>query len=152
MRLGFMLVPALALASCSRPAATERKPTEAEMNAINDALVAAYVAEDVTTLRDMLSDRHIHNNVFGTRLTKDEFLSDIETGILQFESYETPEIEWFLDTDLAVATGTIHAKAIRDGNPVPADTFTFTRVFARENGAWKVLLFQNTMVRSQPGP
>jgi len=146
-----LLVPAVAsvaLAACQRPQAPAAGQDELRrtLQDLNDRLVDAYQREDVPLLRSLLSDRHIHNNVFGSRMTKDEFLADIESGTLVFESYETPEIEWFLDDELAVATGVIEASAIRAGRQVPASTFRFTRVFVREDGGWKVLLFQNTMV------
>ena len=158
-----LLLISLASLSC-KPRAEEksasaadqewRKNTEAnaELQALNDKLTDAYEREDIAMLREMLSDDHIHNNVFGSRLTKDEFLKDIESGVLVFESYETPEIEWYVTDDLAVATGVIEAKAIRAGKPVPATTFRFTRIFSRENDTWKVLLFQNAMMPSPPRP
>ena len=118
----------------------------ATLQALNDKLTDAYEREDIPLLRELLSDDHIHNNVFGSRLDKDEFLKDIESGVLVFESYKTPEIEWYVTDDLAVATGVIEAKAIRSGKPVPATTFRFTRIYNREKSEWKVLLFQNAMV------
>ena len=148
--LPVIVVLPLAFAAC-KPAASEngwgQRPEEiAELQAFNDKLTDAYEREDIAMLREMLSDDHVHNNVFGSRMTKDEFLRDIESGVLVFESYETPEIEWFVSDELAVATGVIQAKAIRGGKPVPADTFRFTRIFKREGGEWKVLLFQNAMI------
>jgi|GEM_PF-3576164 len=120
-------------------------PLARELTALNDRLVAAYEKEDVATLRSLLAENHVHNNVFGTSLDRDTFLADIESGVLEFLRYETTEISWFIRDGLAVATGLIQAEARRDGKPVPATRFRFTRVFAREDGAWKVLLFQNTM-------
>lgn len=120
------------------------------LQALNDKLTDAYEREDIPLLRELLSDDHMHNNVFGSHLNRDEFLKDIESGVLVFESYETPEIEWYVTDDLAVATGVIEAKAIRGGKPVPATTFRFTRIFNRENGGWKVLLFQNAMIQAKP--
>ena len=113
---------------------------------LNERLTSAYEREDVPLLRELLADAHIHNNVFGARLDRDAFLRDIELGILEFVSYETPTIEWFVRGGLAVATGVIEAVAIRDGRPVPANQFRFTRIFVRESDGWRVLLFQNTMM------
>ncbi|MFC7338951.1 nuclear transport factor 2 family protein [Haloferula chungangensis] len=116
------------------------------LQSLNDKLTDAYEREDIALLRELLSEDHIHNNVFVSRLTKDEFLKDIESGVLIFESYQTPEIEWYITDQLAVATGVIEARATRAGNPVPATTFRFTRIYHREAGGWKVLLFQNAMI------
>lgn len=145
----FLISAILVLASGCKSKPPEAA-TEGELQALSDKLTDAYEREDVPLLRELLSERHIHNNVFGTRLTKDEFLKDIESGVLVFQSYTTPEIEWFIAGDTAIATGMIEAVAERGGKPVPATRFRFTRVFSREAGGWKVLLFQNTMVPPAP--
>lgn len=122
----------------------------AELTALNRRLTEAYLHEDVPALRRMLSDQHVHNNVFGMPLDKDTFLRDIESGVLKFTAYDTPKIRWYVRGETAIATGIIEAKAIRGGKPVPATRFLFTRIFVRESGAWKVLLFHNTMVGKPP--
>ena len=120
-------------------------PEVKELDQLNRKLTQAYEREDVATLRYLLSNAHIHNNVFGSKLTKDEFLKDIESGLLEFVSYETPFIEWQREGNIAIATGMIEAVAKRSGKVVPAKRFRFTRIFRREFKGWKVLLFQNTI-------
>lgn len=122
----------------------------AELTALNTALTDAYQAEDIQFLQDLLTEDHIHNNVFGSRLSKEVFLNDIVTGILVFESYTTPILEWYVDGDTAIATGVIEAIAFRGGNQVPATTFRFTRIFVKRDGLWKVLLFSNTIIPPSP--
>lgn len=123
-----------------------------ELEQLNERLTDAYRREDVAQLRRMLSAVHVHNNVFGSRLDRETFLADIESGWLEFLSYETPKIEWFVGNDLAIATGEIEAEAQREGRTVPARRFLFTRVYAREGemAEWKVLLFHNTMMGPAP--
>ena len=117
---------------------------------INRQLTQAYENEDIATLKEMLAEDHVHNNVFGSVMDKATFLGDIENGILEFESYETPEIRWQIHGDTAIATGLIDAEAVRVGKTVPARKFRFTRVFVRRGGDWKVLLFHNTMEGQAP--
>jgi hypothetical protein len=117
-----------------------------DLTALNKKLTQAYLSEDVPTLRGLLSESHVHNNVFGMALDKETFLRDIESGELEFTAYDTPTLRWYVRGEMAVATGIIEAKAIRGGRPVPATRFLFTRIFVKEDGAWKVLLFQNNMV------
>tara|TARA_R110002096_G_scaffold161339_5_gene327868 strand:+ start:504 stop:989 length:486 start_codon:yes stop_codon:yes gene_type:complete len=120
------------------------------LTGLNNALVKAYEKEDIKTLRSLLAENHIHNNVFGSQLDRDTFLADIESGILEFLRYETPEIQWVIRDGIAVATGLIEADAVRNGKPVPATQFRFTRIYVKEGDDWKVLLFQNTMVGGPP--
>ena len=138
----------LPVSSADEPA-TEPTITKT-LNELNKRLTDAYEREDVPLLRKLLSERHVHNNVFGHRMTKEEFLADIESGTLVFESYETHEIQWFISEKTAVATGVIHARAIRAGKPVPATRFRFTRVYTLEDGQWQVLLFHNTLLPASP--
>lgn len=147
MKLAWTII-ALVVLSLSHSGAKEggQKNLEKELNRLNRRLTDAYEREDVDLLRQLLSDRHVHNNVFGHRMSKEEFLADIESGTLIFESYKTPEIEWFITDETAVATGVIEARAVRAGKPVPATRFRFTRIYTREQGSWRVLLFHNTML------
>ncbi len=142
-------LPVSSTAATHSPQA-DRAAREAELNALNKRLTAAYEANDVATLEQMLAPDHIHNNVFGMRMDKDTFLQDIRSGVLVFERYDTPEIQWFIYHDVAIATGVIEAVAYRGGNRVPSTSFTFTRVFAKRAGTWEVLLFQNTIIRPPP--
>ena len=143
-----LFTSATALADEAKPVVWQKDSDRAkELTEVNSKLTQAYQEEDLPVLRDMLSDAHVHNNVFGSSMGKDQFLKDLEDGTLVFETYTTPELQWYIKGDVAIATGLIEAKAVRAGKPVPASTFRFTRVFSRENGKWKVLLFQNTMTR-----
>ncbi|MFT5466184.1 MAG: ketosteroid isomerase-like protein [Verrucomicrobiales bacterium] len=152
MKFSFLLPFAFLLASCGgpEPASSGWEADSAlanELNALNQTLTDAYENEDVAKLQQLLADDHVHNNVFGMALTKKQFLGDIESGVLVFESYKTGKIRWRVDGNTAIATGIIEAKAIRAGNPVPATRFLFTRIWVRENAdaGWRVLLFHNTM-------
>ena len=153
---GFLIFGTLAMAiGCQHPSGSlnhsssslwaSGTPEVRDLDQLNRRLTQAYEREDIATLRRLLADAHIHNNVFGSRLSKDEFLKDIESGVLEFISYETPSIEWHRDGDIAIATGVIEAVAKRSGKVVPSSRFRFTRIFKREGSGWKVLLFHNTM-------
>ena len=138
----------LGFSACQTLGPAESQWTQAprELGDLNFELTNAYEREDVPRLRELLSDAHVHNNVFGTVMDKNTFLADIESGILEFVSYETPSIRWVVRDDLAVATGVIRAVAKRDGRTVLATQFRFTRIYAWEEARWRVLLFHNTMV------
>jgi len=129
----------------------DRAALEAELTAFNKQLTDAYQRNDAEAVNAMLSDDHVHINVFGWAMSKDVFLRDIRDGTLVFSRYETTELTWFIRGDTAIATGLIEAQATRAGNPVPSNQFRFTRIFVREDGAWRVLLFHNTIVGKPRG-
>ena len=155
-RVSLCILVLLALGSCRHTAApadttpvADRAAIEAELDALNHRLTAAYEANDVATLEAMLAPEHIHNNVFGMALDKDTFLQDIRSGTLVFSRYETTSIRWHVYDDVAIATGTIEATAHRSGKQVPSSRFLFTRIFVRKDDAWQVLLFHNTIIGSR---
>lgn len=124
---------------------------EAELTAFNKQLTEAYQRNDADAVDGMLAPDHVHINVFGWAMSKDVFLRDIRSGVLVFSRYETTELTWFIRGDTAIATGLIEAEAVRAGKPVPSAQFRFTRIFVRDNGAWRVLLFHNTIVGEPRG-
>lgn len=137
---------------CPEPAAQEapNTATEAELNAEHERLVKAYRTNDVAALEKLLSDDHIHNNVFGMTQDRKALLDDIRSGTLVFQAYDVTASQWVIRPDLAIVTGTIHADATRAGKPVPVHDFRFTRIFVKRNGAWLEWLFQNTMIATPP--
>lgn len=124
--------------------------TEAEMTATHETLVKAYRTNDVATLEKLLSDDHIHNNVFGMQQGKKELLDDMRSGTLVFQAYDVASSKWVIQPEMAIVTGTIHADATRAGKPVPTHDFRFTRIFVKRDGAWLEWLFQNTMIMAPP--
>lgn len=141
-------------AQCPEPAAqTDAKlATEAEMTATHETLVKAYRTNDVATLEKLLSDDHIHNNVFGMQQGKKELLEDLRSGTLVFQAYDVASSKWVIQPEMAIVTGVIHADATRAGKPVPTHDFRFTRIFVKRDGAWLEWLFHNTMIAAPPKP
>lgn len=124
--------------------------TDAEMNAEHERLVAAYRTNDVAMLEKLLTDDHIHNNVFGMKQDKKALIDDIRSGTLVFQAYDVTSSQWVIQPEMAIVTGTIHADATRAGKPVPAHDFRFTRIFVKRGGVWLEWLFQNTMIAGPP--
>ncbi|HRI69393.1 MAG TPA: nuclear transport factor 2 family protein [Polyangium sp.] len=157
----FMMVMGASLVGCAAATsnapcpetsvvAQAKAPTEAEMNAEHEKLVAAYRTNDVATLDKLLAPDHVHNNVFGMHQDKNTLLEDIKSGVLVFQAYEVTSSQWALYPELAIVTGTIRADATRAGKPVPTHDFRFTRVFTKRNGVWLEWLFHNTMIVAPP--
>ena len=121
-------------------------PKIKEIEQLNDRLTQSYERDNVATLRQFISNAHIHDNAFGSKLTKDEFLKDVESGLLEFISYKTPFIEWLRDGNITIVREVVEAVAKRSGKVFPPKCFRLTRIFRRQSEGWKVLLFQNTIM------
>lgn len=127
-----------------------REAVKTHIMQLNQELADAYVAADTNRLDQLLSQGHIHNNIFGSSMDKNTFLKDIQSGELKFISYDIPQMDVkVIDDNVCLTTGIIRAQVNRGGQDIEG-RFRFTRIFVNENGEWKVALFHNTVIQPQP--
>lgn len=137
------VLPASAIESSSPQCNSD---LESEIRLVSTTLINAYLNADIETLENILSDDHVHNNVFGMSMNKEVFLKDIRDGILRWEKYEIPSMDVRIYGDVAIVNGIIDAIAYRNDNPITGK-FRFTNVFAKINGSWKNVHFHNTILK-----
>tara|TARA_B100001248_G_scaffold258594_1_gene243024 strand:- start:48375 stop:48773 length:399 start_codon:yes stop_codon:yes gene_type:complete len=123
--------------------------TKEEIAALNHQIVNAYLESDWDTAAALLSESHVHNNPFGKALSKEEFLQDLRSGVLKFNTYEIDSMDIQDYGDISVATGLAHVEAMRSDKTVAGD-FRFTRIFVKEGDAWRVALFHVTKAQALP--
>jgi len=73
-------------------------------------------------------------------MSKAEALAFARTGRMRFERYETSQIKVRTYGDTAVVTGRLQRTRTVAGKQT-ADDWRFTKVYARQNGAWRVVSF-----------
>jgi len=83
-------------------------------------------------------------------MTKAQSLAFAQSGRMHFQKYETSDVKVRLYGDAAVVTG--HLERLRTINDKQvADDWQFVKVYARQNGHWRVVLFQASEA-AQPNP
>jgi len=73
-------------------------------------------------------------------MSKAEALAFARTGRMQFERYETSQIKVRTYGDTAVVTGRLQRTRTVAGKET-TDDWRFTKVYTRQNGAWRVVSF-----------
>ena len=73
-------------------------------------------------------------------MSKSEALGFARTGRMRFERYETSQIRVRMYGDTAVVTGRLQRTRTLAGKQT-TDDWRFTKVYAQQNGAWRVVSF-----------
>ena len=73
-------------------------------------------------------------------MSKTDALAFARTGRMRFDRYETSQIKVRTYGDAAVVTGRLQRTRTIDGKQT-TDDWRFTKVYARQNGAWRVVSF-----------
>jgi ketosteroid isomerase-like protein len=73
-------------------------------------------------------------------MSKGQALAFARTGRMRFERYETSDISVRMFGETAVVTGKLVRERTIDGKPA-TDNWRFTKVYIRQDGAWRVVSF-----------
>jgi hypothetical protein len=73
-------------------------------------------------------------------MSRAEALAFARTGRMRFERYESSDVKIRVYGDAAVVTGRIQRTRVVGGER-RADDWRFTKVYARRDGAWRVVSF-----------
>jgi ketosteroid isomerase-like protein len=73
-------------------------------------------------------------------MSKSEALAFVRTGHMRFERYDTSDLRVRRYLDTAVVTGRLQRSYTLGGNR-RQDDWRFTKVYVRQNGAWRVVSF-----------
>ena len=136
MRTTFVLVAAW---SVSLSAALIQTAPD-EFDRLELAWNAAHRAGDAAAL-DRLWANDLEVAVPGMApMTKGEALRFARTGRMRFERYETSEIRVRVYGESAIVTGRLQRTRMLNGQ-TRDDDWRFTKVYARQSGAWRVVSF-----------
>lgn len=115
-----------------------------EISALEERRYAAMEAGDLEALGALLSDRLIYSHSDGSQDTKASYLATLSDGTLRYRK-TWHEVKTVLPAgaDAAVALGTMGADITRHGTDRTIGSLTCA-VWAREDGAWRLLAYQPT--------
>ena len=98
---------------------------------------------DVTAIAKTLADTYSFTDPTGRISTKEDVLNGFKRGAIKIESHDLSDVKVQVYGSVAVETGLLISKAMRDGRN-SGGTFRFTRVWVNQNGQWKTVAFQET--------
>ena len=125
--------------------------TDPEIAALEAELRAAQLASDVVALDRLIADELLFTGPDGTLATKADDLRAHGSGLLRFTAHEPEELRTRrVGDDVVVAALRARLAGVLDGAPF-AGTFRYTRVWAREDGRWRVVGGHVSGVPDAPG-
>ena len=84
-------------------------------------------------------------------MSKSDVLAFARSGRMRFQRYETSEIKTHVYGDAAVVTGRLQRTRTLNGQQMN-DDWRFTKVYVRQNGAWRVVAFHASEAATPPAP
>jgi ketosteroid isomerase-like protein len=136
MRMEWLIVAALSVTV----AASSIQESRAEFVRLEESWNAAHRNGDAQALDRLWADDLEVDVPRMPSMSKTEVLAFARTGRMRFERYETSEIRVRTYGETAVVTGRLLRTRTVDGKQL-SDDWRFTKVYARQAGAWRVVSF-----------
>ena len=121
--------------------------TEMELaRGLEDARASAMRAGDAGALERMLDDELVYTHSFGDRDSKAVFMEKFRGGFFVYHELESRVEQAVLRGDVLVITGAMWSRATVGGEDRIIDNKA-TMVWARAEGAWRLLSFAPTPIK-----
>ena len=101
----------------------------------------AFLSADTNALARLLSDDYIFTDAQGQQVTKAEWLADMASGKLRFDSVESTALQVRTYGDAAVAIGRVAMKGLYNGEPFEGH-HCYTATYVKLDGRWQLVAEQ----------
>jgi len=102
-------------------------------------LIAAFLRGDPEALDRILADDFTFTDPHSAPLTKAQWLADLASGHLAFESIESDDLRVTIHEDTALAAGQVTMKA-RSAQGGYSGQYHYTDVYVKQAGRWRAIL------------
>jgi hypothetical protein len=120
-----------------------------QLRAIERARLRSLVDADVATARRLHADDFELINPRGGTLSKEQYLSDISSGALDYLEWEPEEIRVRLYSKSAVIRYKAHLRVSVEGSAGRAVTFWHTDLYEERNGQWQIVWSHATQLQER---
>jgi len=134
---------AATLTACSvrsAPMASAAATTEQAVLAAHEGRRLATLAGDVATLDALMTDDLTFTHANGVVSTKAEFLGELRTRALQYQSITDEDRQVRIHGDAAVVSGTCRLVVTASGQHIDIRV-RFTELWTQEGGPWRMVLW-----------
>ena len=114
---------------------------EQQINTLTDQAVQALLKGDTSFFEKSYADDAMIIRGPGAQYTKAQEIEFFKSGANKFEAYDVHERKIHTYGDTAVASMVASAKGSVNGQPFSGD-YRVTRVWVRQKGNWKLVLYQ----------
>ena len=123
-----------------------RASDEAALRALEDKWNAALLAGNANELAPILADTWVVTYVDGRVDNKAGELAALKAGTFKVTALKVEEMKISVYGDTGIVTGKGALKAVEHGTTIN-QVFRWTDVFVRQNGQWKAVATQGTLVK-----
>jgi len=106
----------------------------------------ATLKNDIEANDRLLADDWVNINVDGSITTKAKLMELLKAGSFKIMSIDNDEVMVRVYGDAAVVTGRSTTKRAGQGDDIVTRQVRFTRVYARQQGRWRVVSAHNTLL------
>lgn len=140
----YLLAPPLALGQSTKGGGN----VEQQIKVLTDQMAQAQLKGDTSFYEKYYADDVLVIHSPGTLGTKAEEIGDLKSGALKYDSYEVRDIKIHAyNGDTAVVDYVASTKGVLKGKAFNGD-FRVSRVWIKQKGNWKVVLFQTARIAS----
>ena len=123
----------------------KKENVEEQIKTLQAEIVQAQLKGDTSALEKFYADDAMIVHGDGTLSTKAQEIATLKSGSQKYESISVNEQKIHTYGDTAVVNSESSVKATTSGKPYSGDVRT-TRVWVKQQGNWKVVLYQITRV------
>src|SRR5712691_8584558 len=118
---------------------------EQQINTLTDQVVQALLKGDTSFFEEYYADDAMIIHGRGDQYTKAQEIETFKSGAHKFEAYDVHERKIHTYGDTAVANMEASAKGLINRQPFSGD-YHVTRVWVKQKGNWKLVLYQVTPI------
>ena len=121
---------------------------EQQVRQLEHEWIEAFLRGDTETLDRILADDFIFTDPEGRLLTKAEWIADVASGEVTFESVHIDDLQVRMYGDAAVANGRVTVKA-RSKEGGFDGRYCYTDMYVKRGGRWQAVAEQATLLSRQ---
>ena len=119
--------------------------TQQEIKSLQGQVLQAILKSDTGVMEKYYADDYLAIHGDGRLTTKAQEIENFRSGVTKYDSITVREAKIRVYGDTAVVNALASVKTIVNGQPYSGDVRN-TRVWVRQSGNWKLVVFQTTRV------
>ena len=116
-----------------------------EIKTLQGEVMQAILKSDTTVMAKHYADDYVAIHGDGRLTTKAQEIENFKSGVTKYDSITVREAKIRIYGDTAVVNALTSVKTLVNGQPYSGDVRN-TRVWVKQNGTWKLVVFQTTRV------
>ena len=126
----------------------KRTDDEQQVRQLEHEWIEAFLQGDTATLDRILADDFIFTDPEGKLLTKAEWIADMTSGELTFESIHIDDLQVRMYGDAAVANGRVTVKAQSKEGGFDG-RYCYTDMYVKRDGRWQAVAEQANLLAQE---